>query len=274
VAPDVLPLVAPLAEPLAAPVAPLALPEEPVLEPLAGVPEAARLPEVEPLEPLEPLAVAPDVGGIVPEPAPVVVVDPLAALVPELEPVVGSALSPDGPVCGGLSEPVEQAAAAKRTHPAAEASTFRKLQVIAISSSWVPAEKTYHVCKRLTALAKRRFGRIATSLEKSGESDSVKRCAHVASGDASTPFDWLRADSNLSRREVARVSCVMAPAARSLARVRAGTRARRRAAGQKQRRREGPRWDDHAARVHAASVLRRGAASAPFRGRIVLEPGA
>jgi hypothetical protein len=85
-------------------------------------------------------------------------------------------------------------------------------------------------------------------------SDLVKRRAHVTGGHAPTPFDGLCADSDLSWREVARVSRVVARPARSLAGVCAGSGARGRAAHQRQRPRESPALSKEAVAEHMASV--------------------
>ncbi len=131
-APDVLPL-APVEAPDEVPLAPVDAPvvaplAAPVLEPLAGVPDVA-VPELEPLA-----GVVPDVAVVEPELAPVAAVVPLSTVVPEPEPDVGSVLSPEGSVCGGFAEPVEQPATARNSQAAVEVRTLN-LEVIALSSS-------------------------------------------------------------------------------------------------------------------------------------------
>jgi hypothetical protein len=131
VAPDVLPL-APVDAPVVAPVdAPVVAPlVAPVVAPLAGgeVPDVA-VPELEPLA-----GVVPDVAGVEPELVPVPTVVPLPTVVPEPEPLVGSVLSPEGSVCGGFGEPVEQPVTARNSQAAVELRTLN-LEVIALSSS-------------------------------------------------------------------------------------------------------------------------------------------
>jgi hypothetical protein len=100
-------------------------------------PVIAVVPDIAPA-----VAVVPDIAPVVPE---------VGAVVPELEPLVSPVPAPS--ICGGFAEPVEQPATANHSQAAVEVRTLN-LQVIALSSSWVPAGKTV-TCLRAVQCAPR-----------------------------------------------------------------------------------------------------------------------